>query len=180
MPATKPNLLEEVLIMRNRCDLALLVILSMPGFAAYGDENHTAPTKQPAGKPSGQHAADLGRPASISAATRTVEVAMGDSMRFKPERIETRRGETIRFVVRNHGQVKHEFVLGTPAELKKHAALMAQFPQMEHDDPNAVSVEPGKTAEFAWTFAKSGSFDFACLVPGHFEAGMKGKINVRR
>ena len=80
----------------------------------------------------------------------------------------------------NQGQVKHEFVLGTPAELKKHAALMAKFPQMEHDDPNAVSVEPGKTAEFAWTFAKSGSFDFACLVPGHFEAGMKGKINVRR
>ena len=64
--------------------------------------------------------------------------------------------------------------------LKKHAALMAKFPQMEHDDPNAVSVEPGKTAEFAWTFTKSGSFDFACLVPGHFEAGMKGKINVRR
>lgn len=166
--------------MRNRYDLTLLVMLAMPGFAAYGDENHTAPTKQPAGKQSGQHATDLGRPASISAATRTVEVAMGDSMRFKPERIETRRGETIRFVVRNQGQVKHEFVLGTQAELKKHAALMAKFPQMEHDDPNAVSVEPGKTAEFAWTFAKSGSFDFACLVPGHFEAGMKGKINVRR
>ena len=81
---------------------------------------------------------------------------------------------------RNQGQVKHEFVLGTPAELKKHAALMAKFPQMEHDDPNAVSVEPGKTAEFAWTFAKKGSFDFACLVPGHFEAGMRGKIIVHR
>jgi uncharacterized cupredoxin-like copper-binding protein len=180
MPATKLKLLEEVLPMPNRYALTLLAVLALSGFAAYGDENHTAPTKQPAGKPSGQHAADLGRPASISAATRTVEVAMGDSMRFKPERIKTRLGETIRFVVRNQGQVKHEFVLGTSADLKKHAALMAKFPQMEHDDPNAVSVEPGKTAEFAWTFAKSGSFDFACLVPGHFEAGMKGKINVRR
>jgi uncharacterized cupredoxin-like copper-binding protein len=168
--------------MRNRHTLilSLVIVLTMPGFAAYGDENHSAPTKHQADKPSGQHAADLGKPASISAATRTVEVGMDDSMRFKPERIEARRGETIRFVVRNHGQVKHEFVLGTQAELKKHAALMAKFPQMEHDDPNAVSVEPGKTAEFAWTFTKSGSFDFACLVPGHFEAGMKGKINVRR
>lgn len=166
--------------MRNRCDLTLLVMLAMPGFAAYGDESHSARTTHETGKPSGQHAADLGRPASISAATRTVEVAMGDSMRFKPERIETRQGETIRFVVRNQGQVKHEFVLGTPAELKKHAALMAKFPQMEHDDPNAMSVEPGKTAEFAWTFAKTGNFDFACLVPGHFEAGMKGRIIVRR
>ena len=180
MPATKPNLLEEVLIMRNRCDLALLVILSMPGFAAYGDEKPTAQTTRQVGKQPGQHAAALGKPASISAATRTVEFDMDDSMRFKPERIEVRQGATIRFVVRNHGQVKHEFVLGTPAELKKHAALMAQFPQMEHDDPNAVSVEPGKTAEFAWTFAKSGSFDFACLVPGHFEAGMRGKIIVHR
>lgn len=166
--------------MPNRYALPLLTMLAMSSLAAYGDENHTARTTRETGKPSSQHAADLGKPASISAATRTVEVDMDDGMRFKPERIEARRGETIRFFVRNNGQVKHEFVLGTQAELKKHAALMAKFPQMEHDDPNAVSVEPGKTAEFAWTFTKSGSFDFACLVPGHFEAGMKGKIAVRR
>ena len=84
----------------------------------------------------------------------------------------------MRFIVRNTGQIKHEMVLGTISELKKHAALMAKFPEMEHDDPNAVSVEPGKTGEFAWTFSKPGSFDFACLVPGHFEAGMKGRIVV--
>ncbi len=166
--------------MRNRYVLTLCAVLAMSGLAAYGDENHGAPSQHRTGQPSGQHAAALGRPALSSEATRTVEVDMGDSMRFKPERIEARRGETIRFVVHNNGQVKHEFVLGTLAELKKHAALMAKFPQMEHDDPNAVSVEPGKTAEFAWTFSKAGSFDFACLVPGHFEAGMKGKINVRR
>jgi len=167
--------------MPNRYVLTLLVMLAMPGFAAYGDEKHIAQTKpQAVDKASGQHAAALGKPASISAATRTVEFDMDDNMRFKPERIEVRQGETIRFVVRNQGQVKHEFVLGTQAELKKHAAIMAKFPQMEHDDPNAVSVEPGKTAEFAWTFAKTGSFDFACLVPGHFEAGMRGKIIVHR
>ncbi|PKO86094.1 MAG: hypothetical protein CVU18_16785 [Betaproteobacteria bacterium HGW-Betaproteobacteria-12] len=167
-------------MMRNRYVLPLCAVLAMLGFGAYGDENHGPPSKYWAGLPSDQHAALLGLPALTSEATRTIKVDMGDSMRFKPERIEARRGETIRFVVRNQGQVKHEFVLGTPVELKKHAALMAKFPHMEHDDPNAVSVEPGASGEFAWTFTKTGNFAFACLVPGHFEAGMKGRIIVRR
>jgi uncharacterized cupredoxin-like copper-binding protein len=122
------------------------------------------------------HAAALGKPAKAAQATRTVEVTMSDAMRFEPERIQVKRGETIRFVVHNQGQVKHEMVLGTMAELKEHAAMMLKFPEMEHDDPNAVHVEPGKSGEFAWTFSKAGTFDFACLMPGHFEAGMKGKI----
>jgi len=105
---------------------------------------------------------------------------MNDTMRFSPERITIKRGETVRFVVRNQGNAKHEMVLGTLAELKEHAALMRKFPNMEHEDPNAISVEPGKTGEFAWTFSKAGSFDFACLVPGHFEAGMKGRIIVKK
>lgn len=127
-----------------------------------------------------RHAAALGKPGAIERATRSIEIVMGDSMRFEPERIEIRQGETVRFVVRNAGNVKHEMVLGTMAELKRHAATMAKFPEMEHDDPNAVSVEPGKTGEFAWAFTKAGTFDFACLVPGHFEAGMKGRIQVRK
>lgn len=126
------------------------------------------------------HAAALGKPADAKHATRTMEVVMGDNMRYEPKRIDIKQGETIRFVVRNDGKVKHEMVLGTMAELKKHAALMLKFPEMEHDDPNAVSVEPGKTGEFAWTFSKPGSFDFACLEPGHFEAGMKGRIRVTK
>lgn len=75
--------------------------------------------------------------------------------------------------------MKHEMVLGTLDELQKHAALMRKFPEMEHDDPNAVSIEPGQTGELVWRFTKTGDFDFACLVPGHFEAGMRGKIVVR-
>lgn len=126
------------------------------------------------------HAAALGAPASLKDATVTVEVLMNDTMRFSPERITIKRGETVRFVVRNQGSAKHEMVLGTLAELKEHAALMRKFPSMEHEDPNAISVEPGKTGEFAWTFSKAGSFDFACLVPGHFEAGMKGRIIVKK
>lgn len=148
---------------------ALIAALVIPGLAAAAGTGTY-----------GGHAAALGKPASIKEATQTVEIDMGDSMRFKPERIEIKRGTTIRFVVRNHGQAKHEMVLGTRAELKKHAALMARFPEMEHDDPNAVTVESGKTREFAWTFTKSGNFDFACLVPGHLEAGMKGRIIVNK
>jgi uncharacterized cupredoxin-like copper-binding protein len=91
-----------------------------------------------------------------------------------------KRGETIRFVVRNTGKLKHEMVLGTIRELKEHAKQMRNFPEMEHADPNQVSVEPGKTGELVWRFTKAGTFDFACLVPGHFEAGMFGKVRVNR
>ncbi len=126
------------------------------------------------------HAAALGRPGDPRKATRVVEVTMSDDMRFSPAKIDVRRGETIRFVVHNTGQTKHEMVLGTLAELKAHAEMMRKHPEMEHDDPNAVSVDPGKTGEFTWQFTKTGSFDFACLIPGHFEAGMAGKIAVNQ
>jgi uncharacterized cupredoxin-like copper-binding protein len=167
-----------MMLNRFQLTLALIIALTMPTLAtASGAGNHSHAA--PAGKYKG-HAAALGKPASVSEATKTVEIELGDSMRFKPERLEIKQGETVRFVVHNPGQIKHEMVLGTMAELKEHAKLMARFPEMEHDDPNAVSVEPGKTGEFAWTFTKPGRFDFGCLVPGHFEAGMKGRIIVTK
>ena len=89
-----------------------------------------------------------------------------------------KKGETIRFVLKNEGKLKHEMVLGTITELKAHAALMVKFPQMEHADPNQTSVEPGKTGELIWQFTKAGTFDFACLQAGHFEAGMRGQVVV--
>lgn len=165
--------------------LALSMLVAVPSLSmAHGGEvkpKHDMKDMDKSHKGEGAgHAAALGKPADVKHATRTMEIVMGDNMRFQPERIDIKRGETIRFVVRNDGKVKHEMVLGSMAELKKHAALMAKFPDMEHDDPNAVSVEPGKVGEFAWTFTRPGSFDFACLVPGHFEAGMKGRIRVRQ
>ena len=105
---------------------------------------------------------------------------MSDAMRFTPSSIKVKRGETIKFVLTNTGQMKHEMVLGTIKELKEHAALMLKFPDMEHADPNMVTVEPGKTGELVWRFTKAGTFDFACLQPGHFEAGMVGKVAVKR
>ena len=124
------------------------------------------------------HAAALGKPGDPARVDRTIEIATSDDMRFSPSEIRVKRGQTIRFKVVNGGQMKHEMVLGTLAELKAHAALMRKFPEMEHDDPNAVTVEPGKAGELVWLFTRTGNFDFACLVPGHFEAGMRGRIRV--
>lgn len=109
---------------------------------------------------------------------RTIEIRMTDDMRFTPARIEVREGETIRFVVRNAGKVLHEMVIGTHEELREHAALMRKFPGMEHDEPFMSHVAAGKRGEITWNFNRPGTFQFACLIPGHFEAGMTGTIVV--
>ena len=120
----------------------------------------------------------IGAPGDKAKVTRTVNVDMTDTMRFIPASISAKQGETIRFIVRNSGQVKHEFVLGTDKELKEHYELMKKFPEMEHSDPNQVTVAPGKTGEVIWQFTRAGKIDFACLQPGHYDAGMKGIVNV--
>ena len=122
------------------------------------------------------------KPWGIAAAAkpglRTVRVSMNDAMRFTPESIRVREGETVRFLLKNKGKVMHEFVIGTKEQLEEHAALMKRFPNMEHDEPYMAHVATGKTGEIVWTFNREGEFDFACLIAGHFEAGMVGKIAV--
>jgi uncharacterized cupredoxin-like copper-binding protein len=103
---------------------------------------------------------------------------MLDTMRFAPEQIAVKQGETIRFVITNEGQMLHEFVLGTRKVLDEHAALMAKFPNMEHSEPYMAHVGIGKTKDLVWTFNRAGAFDFACLIAGHYQAGMKGQITV--
>ncbi|MTW11134.1 hypothetical protein GM658_11015 [Pseudoduganella eburnea] len=120
----------------------------------------------------------VGKPGDPRKISRSVNVDMNDSMRFAPGSIAVKAGEVIRFVVKNSGKVKHEMVIGTAAELKEHAQAMAKFPNMEHDEPNQVTLEPGKTGSIVWQFDKAGKVDFACLQPGHFEAGMKGQVVV--
>ncbi len=112
--------------------------------------------------------------------TRTITFRMTDKMRFDPAQITVRQGDTIRFVARNDGKVMHEMVIGTMKELKEHAEQMKKFPNMEHDEPYMAHVAPGKSGEIIWQFTQAGEFDFACLIAGHFDAGMKGKINVTR
>lgn len=112
-------------------------------------------------------------------AARTIRINMSDAMRFTPAEITVKRGETVRFVAVNNGQVLHEMVLGTMAGLKKHAGLMAKHPGMEHDEPHMAHVAPGKSGEIGWHFTNAGTFHFGCLIPGHFEAGMVGKVTVK-
>ena len=141
---------------------------------AHGDDDHG---KKPGAAHDG-HASALGKPGDAKKVSRTVEITMSDAMRFSPASVAVKRNETIRFVLKNEGKLKHEMVLGTIQELKEHAALMLKFPEMEHADPNQASVDAGKTGELIWQFTKAGTFDFACLQAGHYEAGMKGQVMV--
>jgi uncharacterized cupredoxin-like copper-binding protein len=99
-------------------------------------------------------------------------------MRYTPSSIQVKQGETVRFVVKNQGKVKHELSLGTQKELLEHLEQMKKFPDMEHDEPGKVTLSPGQQGEIVWQFTKTGTVNFACLMPGHYEAGMKGAIKV--
>jgi len=123
-----------------------------------------------------------GVPGDPKRPARTVTVLMHDDegkMRFVPERVAVKKGEQIRFVLENKGVLKHEFTLASAADNRKHAAVMQKHPGMEHDDANAKSVDTGKRNEILWRFTKVGTFEFACLIPGHYEAGMHGAVTVK-
>jgi uncharacterized cupredoxin-like copper-binding protein len=154
------------------------LILSFFTTGALADGAHPNASKK--GAHDDSHAAVLGQPGDPKKVSRTINVEMTDTMRFNPSSIKVKRGETIKFVAKNIGKIKHEMVLGTAKELKEHAEMMRKMPGMEHDDANQVAVEPGKAGEFVWQFTKAGTFDFACLEPGHFEAGMVGKVTVAK
>ena len=142
---------------------------------AHGDAHKG--TAKPAVAASEEHA--FGRPGDPKKVSRTVKIDMTDAMRYTPAEISVKRGETIRFEVKNSGKVMHELVLGTMPDLEAHAELMRKHPGMEHDEPNMVHVAPGKTGQLVWQFTRAGEFHYGCLVPGHFEAGMVGRIVVR-
>jgi len=123
-----------------------------------------------------------GEPGNPKKPARTVTVIMRDSdgvMRYVPDRLDVKKGEQIRFIIQNKGQLKHEFTLASVQDNDKHAELMKKYPDMEHDDPNGKTVDSGQTAEILWRFSKTGTFEFACLIPGHREAGMHGTVTVK-
>ena len=121
----------------------------------------------------------FGQEGNPNKATRTIRIEMADTMRFRPARIVVKRGQTVRLIAANKGAQLHELVLGTPDDLKKHAELMAKFPEMEHGEAHMTHVRPGRSGQIVWHFTKPGEFEFACLIPGHFEAGMVGKVTVK-
>jgi uncharacterized cupredoxin-like copper-binding protein len=123
-----------------------------------------------------------GAPGDPKKPARTVRVKMlddGKKMSFEPSLLEVKRNEQVRFVLDNVGTYDHEFVLATPEENRKHAEEMKKNPEMEHDDPNAKRLSPFAKGELVWRFTKRGEFEFACLIPGHSEAGMVGKVVVK-
>jgi uncharacterized cupredoxin-like copper-binding protein len=111
---------------------------------------------------------------------RTVEIDMSDFMLFTPSKIQVKDGETVKFVINNRGQIVHEFVLGTAADLQAHATMMKDHPEMVHEGPGHYTVQPGQNVEFPWQFTSSGNIEFGCLIPGHFDAGMRGRIIVKQ
>ncbi len=156
--------------------LTVFALLISPAVFAHGDE-HSGP-KSGYDYSKAEETA-FGKASDPRSAQRIVAIDMSDSMRFSPASITVKRGEAVRFIATNRGKLAHEMVLGTRKEIEEHAALMRKFPGMEHDDPNMVHVAPGKTGEMGWRFTQSGEFYYACLEPGHFEAGMVGKVVVR-
>lgn len=170
------NLCARLPLALRRCALATLTLLTLGAVPcsglAHGTAAHAAPNA-----PVLREQTDWGI-AGDARRARTVHVRMSDAMRFSPERLQVRLGETIRFVIHNDGKMLHEFVLGTKPVLEAHAALMMKFPDMEHSEPYMAHVPAGTSGQIVWTFNRAGEFDFACLIAGHFQAGMKGTVSV--
>ena len=120
----------------------------------------------------------IGQPGAAMNVTRTIKVDMRDNMRFTPDAIRVKAGDTIRFIVTNSGKIRHEMVFGSDAQLKAHYAAMLKNPEMEHADDNQITLAPGKSGELLWQFSQAGTVNFACLQPGHYDAGMKGSVTV--
>jgi uncharacterized cupredoxin-like copper-binding protein len=152
--------------------LSGLLLMSTGAVAGPGDAGHSH----------GHSSFSAGEPGNSKKPARVVNVVMreGDGkMMFVPDRLEVKRGEQVKFVLRNNGELAHEFVLATTAENLKHAEDMKKTPDMEHDDPNAKRLDPSKSDELVWRFTKAGEFEYGCLIPGHREAGMTGTIVVK-
>ena len=153
---------------------AIVLLAVWTGVLAHGDAKHATKKEGRAE----MKETSFGRTGDPQKVSRTVEIDMSDKMRFTPAELTVKRGETIRVVAKNSGKQMHEIVLGSIRELKEHAEMMRKHPGMEHDEPYMAHVAPGKTETIIWQFTKAGEFHFGCLVPGHFEAGMVGRINV--
>jgi uncharacterized cupredoxin-like copper-binding protein len=154
---------------------AALLLAAIPG-AALATGNHAGGHGEEAGTMA------IGKPGKAGKAKRTVNITMSENddgkMMFQPAVLKVKQGETVRLKFVNKGQVDHEFVMDVHEGIMEHKALMEKFPEMEHADPNSIRLAPGARGEIIWTFANAGEFGFACLIPGHYDSGMKGDISV--
>jgi uncharacterized cupredoxin-like copper-binding protein len=158
----------------NRFLIGMIALLVAASVDAHGE----AKREKKAGRPLSTEEMEFGREGDPKKVSRIVRIEMSDKMRFAPADLSFKSGETAKFLIRNNGKVMHEMVLGSMKELKAHAEMMKKHPTMEHQEPYMAHVASGKTETMVWQFTKPGEFHFGCLVPGHFEAGMVGKITV--
>lgn len=162
--------------------VAIIVGVVLSGAATAGPGHQPGTGHGQHGHGYGAEETAYGKPGDPKKPARIVQIVMRETdgkMLFVPNKIDVRRGEQIRFLLRNNGEIDHEIVLATLEENLKHAEEMRKNPDMEHDDPNAKRLAPKKTGEILWHFTKAGEFDFSCLIPGHREAGMFGKVIVK-
>ena len=159
----------------NTIKLIATCALLAGGNASFGHENMPHATRN---APVVKEQKAWGIAGDTQAVARTITLRMTDDMRFTPRHIEVREGETVRLRAENKGQVLHEIVIGTKPELDAHAEMMAKHPGMEHDEPYMAHVGAGKKGDIVWQFNRAGQFDFACLIAGHYQAGMTGTITV--
>ncbi|ACM40311.1 copper oxidase [Agrobacterium vitis] len=126
----------------------------------------------------------VGEPGKKAEATQTIRVSMKETadgkMIFTPNTFKVRKGQTVVFAIKNAGELDHEFVLDQEEKVMEHKAVMEKSPDMEHDDPNAIRLAAGKSGEIIWKFTNDGTFKIACLVPGHYDAGMHGDVTVAK
>ncbi|WP_262267443.1 cupredoxin domain-containing protein [Microvirga yunnanensis] len=152
--------------------LGALALSTTLAFAGPGEPGHSHRTFA-AGEPG-----DAKKPVA-----KTIEVTMKETedakMLFEPNQVEIKRGEQVKFVLKNAGSVDHEFMLDSVQNNAKHKVAMQQNPDMEHDDPNGKRLAPKGSNEIVWRFTKAGTFEFACLIPGHYESGMHGTVVVK-
>jgi uncharacterized cupredoxin-like copper-binding protein len=161
----------------NKLITLALLALGSTYAAAHGDAMHATAKKPYVSATVEKHA--FGHEGNPKRVNRVIRIEMSDAFRFTPAEITVKRGETVRFTVRNGAQQLHEMVLGTTKELNEHAELMKKFPEMEHADAHMAHVAPGASGDIVWQFTQRGEYPFACLIPGHYEAGMVGKVVVR-
>ena len=158
--------------MKSRLTIAALMSLATASAFAAGSGDHSHDELK------------IGRAGKPAEATRTIDIVMMETddgkMVFEPASFTVRQGETLKLSFVNEGEVDHEFVMDGHDAILEHKELMERFPEMEHDDPNAIRLQPGGKGEIVWTFATAGEFSFGCLIPGHYESGMKGDIDVVR
>jgi uncharacterized cupredoxin-like copper-binding protein len=150
--------------------VTLSLVTPMPASAHSGHDRHKA------------HTFAAGEPGDPKRPFKTVEILMTDEgakMGYTPDRLEVKRGEQIKFILKNLGVVDHEFLIDTKLNNAKHKLDMEKNPDMEHEEPNGARLKPGATRENFWRFTKAGTFEFACLLPGHYESGMKGVVVIK-